>query len=54
MLLNLYNQQKEDAREPRIKHFNSRMQPVPRQGPKFAYPMYPYAKGGSLAPSGTR
>ena len=43
LLLQLYNQQKEKLREPRIKNQT-----------KFAYPMYPYAQGGSLAPSNNR
>ena len=43
LLLQLYNQQKEKLREPRIKN-----------QAKFAYPMYPYAQGGSLAPSNSR
>ena len=54
LLLQLYNQQKEQTREPRVKQFNNRVQPAKIDQPKFAYPMYPYAKGGSLAPSGTR
>lgn len=54
LLLHLYNQQKEDAREPKIKHFNNRMMPVSKQVPKLAYPLYPYSKGGTLAPSSTR
>jgi hypothetical protein len=48
LLLALYNQQKENLREPNIKKFNDRMNPALNNGPKFAYPMYPYAEGGSF------
>ena len=51
-LIQLYNQQKENSREPKIKNPNKRMQPA--NGPKLAYPMYAYVPGGSLAPSGSR
>lgn len=53
LLLEYYNQQKENLREPKIKNFNNRIQPA-KQGPKLAYPMYAYVPGGSLAPSGNR
>lgn len=52
LLLQYYNQEKESAREPVIKKFSTRMDPAP--GPKLAYPMYPYTKGGSLLPGGSR
>lgn len=42
-LLAYYNQQKELIREPKSNN-----------GPKLAYPMYPYAQGGALVSSGTR
>jgi hypothetical protein len=45
LLMHMYNQQKEEMREPPIKHLND------NTNPKFAYPMYPYAQGGTLAPS---
>lgn len=47
LLLELYNQDKEKAIEPKIK--GSRLKSV--SNPKFAYPMYPYTKGGTLSPS---
>lgn len=49
IVMNAYNQQKEDLREPLI----SRKE-TDSKGPKFAYPMYPYAKGGTLTPSTKR
>jgi len=65
MVLNVYNEQKEESREPRLKKINERMKPakikgsntdsIKRQpGPRFAYPIYPYAKGGILTPAGRR
>ena len=53
LLIQYYNQQKENSREPKIKNFNNRMQPI-QPGSKLAYPMYAYVPGGSLAPSGNR
>ncbi|XWV26080.1 hypothetical protein QJ857_gp1000 [Tupanvirus soda lake] len=50
LLLYLYNQQKESSREPQLKKYNNRMASTP----KLAYPMYPYASGGSLAPANSR
>jgi|SRR5271154_4061104 len=67
LIMTAYNQQKEDSREPPIKKFSERVEPAPiktnlknnlknnlkkNQMPRFAYPIYPYAKGGSLAPAG--
>lgn len=52
LLLQYYNYEKESAREPVIKKFSNRMNPAP--GPKLAYPMYPYTKGGTLLPGGSR
>lgn len=46
LLLYLYNDQKEKMREPPTKSNNI--------SPKFAYPMYPYARGGSLSPSNSK
>jgi hypothetical protein len=48
LLLQLYNSQKENLREPPIKQ-NRHIATT-----KFAYPMYPYAQGGTLAPSNGR
>lgn len=52
LLLNAYNLQKENMREPNIKKINNRINPAPTNN--FAYPMYPYGRTGSLAPSGSR
>lgn len=51
LVLQLYGQEKEKLREPspRYNHSNAGHN---QSSPKFAYPMYPYAKGGTLAPSG--
>ena len=50
LLMYLYEQQKDSMREPIHKNYSSRMKPAKTIGPKFAYPMYPYAKGGTLTP----
>lgn len=52
LLMDLYKQEKEYLREPTVKKFSSRVDPAPIT-PKFAYPIYPYAKG-VLAPTGGR
>ena len=52
LFLALYNQQKETMREPPVRNISNRMNPAPI--PRFAYPIYPYGRGGSLAPSGSR
>lgn len=49
-LFDTYNFQKEEAREPQIKKFSTRVNPAPR----FAYPLYPYTKGGKLSPSSSK
>lgn len=54
LLIKLYNEQKENSREPRIKDINPRMEPANIKSPKLAYPMYPYTKGGVLTPSSYR
>ena len=59
MIMHLYNQQKENMREPDNRNnITNRTNRTNRNSklnePKFAYPMYPYAKGGLLAPSGSR
>ncbi|XWV24833.1 mg596 protein [Tupanvirus deep ocean] len=50
LLLYLYNQQKESSREPQLKKYNNKTM----TNTKLAYPMYPYARGGSLAPANSR
>lgn len=47
-LLYIYNQQKENLREPTIENARKKI-----SNSKLAYPMYPY-EGGTLAPSGNR
>ena len=61
--LNIYNQQKEKSVEPRVNTDipNNRVKwapikevepigPIGSIGPQFAYPIFPYAKGGRLVP----
>ncbi len=50
LLLQLYNHQKENLREPLAKKSSKSKYTM---SPKHAYPMYPY-DGGSLAPSNSR
>jgi len=58
--LNIYNQQKEKSVEPRVKTVaNNRINWAPVKEreptqPQFAYPMFPYAKGGTLVPPTSR
>jgi len=47
ILLHLYNLQKENMREPPLAKKDNNLQTEPN----FAYPMYPYTKGGTLASS---
>lgn len=54
LLMYLYEQQKDSLREPINKNYSSRMKPAKPNGPKFAYPVYPYANGGTLTPSGNK
>jgi hypothetical protein len=58
LLLYAYNKQKEASIEPQpIKQnmrSNHKSYGYERKKSGFAYPMYPYVKGGSLAPSGKR
>lgn len=49
LMMHLYNHHKEILREPNNTQDLTQKNPI-----QFAYPMYPYAKGGSLAPGGTR
>lgn len=53
LVMSAYNQQKEDLREPPIPKINRQFQPT-KKNSGFAYPMYPYTKGGSLVSSGQR
>ncbi len=57
LIMTVYNQQKEDSREPPIKKFSERVEPAPikkNQVPRFAYPLYPYAKGGAYGSQNER
>ena len=51
LLMYLYEKQKDSLREPIHKNYSDRMKPARITEPKFAYPIYPYTKGGSLSPS---
>jgi hypothetical protein len=51
MVLRWYNLQKEHLREPK---FNNLMQYKNDGATMMAYPIYPYAEGGTLVPSGSR
>lgn len=53
LVMSAYTQQKEDLREPPIIKNNRQFQSN-KKNSSFAYPMYPYIKGGSLVSSGQR
>lgn len=50
-IMNIYQQQKEKLREAAIKNKTKKNSSPNKQRLNFAYPMYPYVKGGTLTPS---